>query len=483
MSTLSRQPRFAQTDIAQAATLPFLLTFLQNAVDDIPPWGAAGRAAALRRFVRQEPILSGAFSSMCSKICSLDWQLRGGRQRVARYRDLLIHADDGQGWQSFLSRVVQDYLGTDQGGFIELARRYENGPVEAIYHLDAECIGFTGDVNWPLIYTPKVGGRHSILLTPLDFARIVDMPSPEEDRYGLGFCAVSRALKAARVLLALYTYDEEKLRDMPMPGIVAINGLTMAEVEEAFKLYQAHREAQSQVVFKGLLWLAAVNSPLTPIDVKLTSFASLPENFDREQTFSLYIYTLALVFGVDAREFWPATQTGATKGEAEVQAQKAKGKGFGQLVTALELMFNWHVLPPSIEFAFDRRNDEDDLVREIARGQTIKNVRALWEPPPGGSSGIITTAEARRLLIELQALPDWLAQETATTLHAQDRLPAALPAVALPSLEAKVARADLERGEEYGVMFADGSWETLWSGRYISLPSSAPEGKNHDCLV
>lgn len=494
-TTLSQQPRLAQTQ----DSVQYLLTIWQQSADEIPVWGTPGRTAKLREFARTEPILSGALSSMVSKACSLDWQVIGGRNRVQRYQELLAEAEDGKGWQDVLSRWVQDYLNADQGGFLELARSTRNGPVAGIYHLDAECVGLTGNVNYPKVYTPKLNSgklakKDGVRLAPQDFAHIVDMPSTDESKYGLGFCAVSRAVKAAKVLLALYNYDEEKLRDMPMPGLVTVTGLTMDELAEAFKLYDAHRQSRDQAVFKGLLWLASQISPLNPISANLVSFAGLPENFNREETYSLYIYTLALVFGVDAREFWPATQSGATKGEAEVQAQKAKGKGFGQMLTAIERAINWNILPESIEFAFDRRNDDDDLAREIWRGQVIKNVRGLWEPAAGAALGLIDTEEARRMLVELQAVPDWVAPSQDATMHSLDRalgpqepkhemqapekeepeepeieetdapeeVESPPPSVELAQ---KARRAQLDRGEDLVAVTLSGKTRTLWSSR------------------
>lgn len=421
--SLSQQPRLANVE----ETFPYLLSMWQH-TDDLPAWGAPLRTAKLREYVHNEPILSGAFSSMVQKACSLDWQVIGGRNRIKRFQELLAEAEDGKGWQNTLSPLVQDYWGTDLGGAWELARRTKNGPVEGVYNLDAECLTLTGSVSYPIRYTPKLNSgklskKDAVKLRPGDFARIVDLPSADEAKYTLGFCAVSRAIRASKVLLALYNYEEEKLTDMPMPGVVTVTGLTMGEVADAFALYQAHRDSKQQAIFKGLLWLAAQTSPGMSIDAKLVSFAGLPENFDKDQTFSLYIYTLALAWGVDAREFWPATQSGATKGEAEVQAQKAKGKGFGQMLSAVERTINWSILPSGIEFAFDRRNDDDDLAREIWRGQVISNVRKLWEPPAGKGAvaGMIDTEEARRMLVELQALPDWLAPSDNLTLHSQDR--------------------------------------------------------------
>jgi len=501
MPSLSQQPRLSNTQEA----IQYIFTLWESSTG-MPAWSSPGRTAKLREFARSEPILSGALASMTSKVLSLDWQIVGGRNRVKQYQELLAHAEDGKGWQSMLGRWVQDYLNTDIGGFIELARQGKNGPVVGLYHLDSECVGLTGAVNYPVVYVPKLtSGKLNkaggIRFRPLDYARIVDMESPDESKFGLGFCAVSRAYKAARVLLALYNYDEEKLADMPMPGLVTITGMTMPEVEAAFALYNAHRESREQAVFKGLLWLASQSSPLNPIDAKLVSFAGLPENFDREQTYSLYIYTLALDFGVDAREFWPATQSGATKGEAEVQAQKAKGKGFGQLLTSIEYTLNWNVLPEGIEFRFDRRNDDDDLAREIWRGQTINNIRKLYDPPPGSTMGLIDIDEARRLLVDAQVVPDWISETDSITLHSQDRtFPEEAPEKVLseklaaeeaqakaeaakaaaqikqPSeenttqIEQKAARAGLERGEDLVAINLSGGVQTLWTSRKTFLP-------------
>ena len=113
---------------------------------------------------------------------------------------------------------------------------------------------------------------------------------------------------------------------------------------------------------------------------------------------------------MDAREFWPATQSGATKGEAEVQAQKAKGKGFGRMLTNMERALNWHVMPSDCEFGFDRQDDDADLAQAILHNQLAKNVRLLWEPASATGQGIVTTEEARRLLERLRTDPAHLQQ-------------------------------------------------------------------------
>lgn len=479
----SVQPRFDDKSVQEATS--YLWTFWDAYADPdaMPAWGAPGRADKMRQFSQSEPILIGALSSMTSKAVSLDWQISGGRNRVLRYQELLAEAEAGAGWSFFLDRWLQDYHVADQGGFIELGRQGKRGPVIGLYNMDAGCCQLTARQKSPMAYYPRVysgaiGGKR-IPFEPGDYARIVDMPSPNEAMGGMGFSACSRAFKVAKVLQALYAYEDERLRDMPIPGIAAITGMTSAEVKAAFNLYEQKRAAKEQVTFKGVLWLAAQSSPINPIDVKLTSFASLPEGFDKRTTIELYVYTLALDFGVDVREFWPASQTGATKAEAEVQAEKAKGKGFGRMLSSVERALNWDVLPEGLEFAFDQKDSTDDLLRETIREKVIANISAL----AGGQ--IVSIEEARRWLVELEMAPEWLAETDLATVHGnanvgdedpdvveqpdpvEAEVPAKTPPVVDQAVAAKAARARLGPGEDFVAVNGAGDLVTLWSSRRV----------------
>jgi len=467
--TRSKQPRLAQTK----DVVSYVFTLWEVAQDDIPPWGKPGRAEKLREFARAEPILAGALASMVSKVVSLDWQITGGRNRVRRYHEVLSEAEDGAGWSFLLDRWAQDYLNTDLGGVVELARDSRTGPVVALYNIDSARLTLTGNANVPLRYVPHLTHK-PIPLYPGDFTRAVDMPSPDERYFSLGFCAVSRALKVAKVLLALYNYEEEQLRDLPPKGIVTITGMTMPEVQEAFKLYEARRKSKEQTTFKGVLWLAAQANPMQPIDVKITPFATLPDHFDKEKAITLYVFTLSLDFGVDVREFWPASQAGATKAEAEIQHQKALGKGFGRLVSGIERAINWDVLPDGLEFAFDQKDAQDDLLRVQIHEKVIANVRRLWEPNPVTGEGLIDTDEARRMLVEAEAVPAWLATGRGITLHSTEDLESEVAKAANERLAAVVEKALLDPGEDLVAINRRGEMITLWSSRFYSFPRAIP---------
>jgi hypothetical protein len=145
------------------------------------------------------------------------------------------------------------------------------------------------------------------------------------------------------------------------------------------------------------------------------------------------------------------------------------------------------VLPEGLEFKFDQSDSEDDLLRETIREKSIANIRKLWEPTIGGP-GIVSTAEARRLLVEAQAVPDWLDFNTdSTTINGDANVPedeSALELVDVPeavqegvpqtALEDMAAKARLAPGEDLVTVNARGDVRTLWSSRRSFLVANWP---------
>jgi hypothetical protein len=523
MPTQSKQPRLSQTQDVNTATA-YLWSVFERYNDDVPKWSlnAGQRTLKLREMARAEPILAGAVASMTSKITSLNWTITGGRNSVRRYQDMLANAEDGRGWAFWSSRFVQDVLWSDMGGSAELARQGLLGPVAGVYNLDAALLRLTGNMDYPMVYQSAVGdkGAGEVRFSGLDYMSLVDMPSPDERMMGMGFCSVSRALKAARVLLSLYRYEEEQLSDLPPQGLVAVTGMSMPELKNAFALYDSMRKDKEQVTFKGVLWLAVQQfAPMGQqqnIDVKLVPFSTLPAHFTMREAVERYVATLALDFGTDVREFWPWSSGQLGSGnEVRVQADKAKGKAFGTLTSGIERTINWNILPQGSEFSFDQKNAEDALISASVDEKVINNIVKLTTPllgsgsnpfagpvPPQlqgftGQSGnpfgqqqdqqtpdqqplpfeqapqdagptdsfgnplkaIISPQEARKILVERGVLPDWLGVSDETTLE---------------GISQKAARAPLGPGEDFVRIDRSGNVERLWPPRTYVYGWTAP---------
>lgn len=401
--SLSIQPRF---DAARLKDAYYFVSMFARRADECPEYGSSARDEYLRKIWKTEPIMAGACYAFVSKIRALGWTLEGGRNKVSRWNQILHESEEGAGWNVLISKVVDDYLTTDDGAFVELGKAFKNGPVRGLFHIDSVRCQLLGAGH--ASYRDSEGDQH--LLKPGDYAHFCSMPSPDEDLHGKGFCFVSRALKAAKLLLALHKYEAEKLENLPPEGIATITGLTVKQVKKAFELYAARRQSRDQLTFPGILWL--IGNPMAPggagkVSVDLTPFSTLPEQFDRRGLIETYAKTLAADLGVDVNEFWMSERGGfgPSKGEVTIQHAKAKGKGVGEVIVCLERILNWHVLPEGLIFAFDAQDDEDDMMRAEIQKIEISNVKEMAEPLTA-EGGLITIEEGRELLVAKQILPE-----------------------------------------------------------------------------
>jgi hypothetical protein len=287
-------------------------------------------------------------------------------------------------------------------------------------YIDTRNCVLTGNADKPMYYTSSiVNDEH--WYAPHEMIHFASMPLPEERDLGIGYCAVSRAARAAKLLMALHQYDAEKMNNLPPEGVAAITGLTDREFRQAIQMWLNERKKNNSLTFPQVLWLIGSN-PGAKVSVDMTAFSSLPESFDRKTVVAQYVNTLALCFGVDAREFW-SISSGAlgTSTEAEVQHMKSRGKGGGEFITLVEQHLNAE-LPNDVTFIFDKQDVEEDLVSaEVAKKWIDAYIQLLY-PPVGleGAKPVLTVEEFKRLIAEKQVLPDWVVGDNKVAISSAD---------------------------------------------------------------
>jgi len=140
-----------------------------------------------------------------------------------------------------------------------------------------------------------------------------------------GLCAVSRVVKAASIIRAFQQYKDEKLSTRPVPGLAVAKGLTQQQLRTALeKADEEEINRHGRLMYRNIPIVAAMTADIE-VGLEMVEFRSVPDAFDAIDEVTLFVYILALAFGVDAREFWPATTTGATKADALVQAHRRRG--------------------------------------------------------------------------------------------------------------------------------------------------------------
>ncbi|MFA5036790.1 MAG: hypothetical protein WC479_06410 [Candidatus Izemoplasmatales bacterium] len=330
---------------------------------EIPLYGSAGEDDVYSTIWRTEPILAGAIYSMSAKMTAMSWRVTGKRMVALRHARMFANAAhmDGMSWDGFLSSTTQDFYTTNRGVFWETPRvgGVEYGKLSDIGHIDAMMCTLTGNTKNPMEYNSETTGQSGLKFKPWEYLHFTSMPSPREANLGIGFCAVSRALRAAKLLIGLHDYDSEKLNNLPPEGVASVSGLTMDEFMDALRLWQSQRKSDNSLTFPQVLWLIG-SQPNTEVKVGFQGFSQLPESFERKDVVDQYINTLSMCLGVDAREFWTMSSGSlGTGAESEIQHLKAKGKGSGEFITITERRLN-SLLPEDADFGYDTQDIEED---------------------------------------------------------------------------------------------------------------------------
>jgi hypothetical protein len=388
-----------------------------SAEGEVAPWWSQQRDNDLREFWMKagNDVLQGAVSSMVKKFKAMSWALEGPEAKdpdapepgtVEYHQQVLSEAEFGKGWGTLLGKVLTDYLVQDRGAFIELIGEGDPaGPVakpgvRGLAHLDSGLCTLTGDTEFPVVFNnPKTGKPHKLHATRV--IHLVDMPSPVESMNEVGFCACSRCIASSQVLLKLAKYKNEKLSDLPQAGLLILNNILPAKFDDAKAGYEAERRKLGQELWANIMTLFGYD-PSNPVSADFLSFANLPDGFNEQQAYELYVRIVALSFGVDIREFWPVSggQLG-TATESLVMHQKARGKGVGEVIASIERAINWKALPATVTFRFDFQDDEEDEQKARIADQKAVTLMRLWQPAAAeGEPQLVTRDEMRQMLAE-----------------------------------------------------------------------------------
>jgi len=349
-----------------------VLFWLARGGEIIAPWWSKQRDLDLSTYWPREDHVSGALYNMVSKMTAvpfhvepLDMNIQAHtKQADEMTRRLYEQTEFGAGWDMGLSKFLIDLWTQDNGSFFEIIGEGQKdkplmGLPLGIAHLDAyRCIR-TRNAEYPVVYTDTDGKRYKLHYTRV--IMLAQMPSPRVEMNGVGFCALSRMINCAQNLMDISRYKQEKLGSRPARQILIGNGITAKEIMGAFQAAEAQMDSVGLSRYSKTIAFGTKQGG-TQISLDSVDMASIPDGFNEQEATTLGMYTIALALGVDARELWPATASGATKADAMLQHMKARGKGPGQIREQLTQQMNQKFLPQHLRFVFDFQDDDEDLM-------------------------------------------------------------------------------------------------------------------------
>jgi len=369
----------------------------------------------LRIFAFKESYFAGVLNNVVQIDQNRHWSLTGGRNQVRHYTDILKGAGAANGmygWRPYVSWQAQSFYLTQMGFVSETGREGEGGPLRALWAVDPCACELTGDPTFPLKYHPTVAGTGWGLgmqqWRPEDFFRGTSLVSTDERALGYGFPAVARAYNLALIMLAVVEHDKEELGARAPRGLLLLKGgITEDQWETAMEARSERLDGLERKYFGGVAVLAGASD----IDAVLIGLSQLPRGFDYEKWVALYMYALALMFGYDAREFYPVSggQLG-TATETETQHRKATSKGDRDFALNHQEQLQAQ-LPASLLFEYEERDVEGetaDVQAQLLKAQLITEV-SKWLI---NTQSVLTPGQVLQLAAQHGVIPsDWTPEE------------------------------------------------------------------------
>lgn len=381
-SQVSQQPRFDPVN-AQDFFMS-TIKWVKEDFESTPMYSSDSRARSkwLARFWPNEPYLAGVINSVVQIDRNRGWSLVGGRNQVMRFTDVLHNWQVQPGrasWRDGSGTAALSFYTTDIGGLVEVGRAFKDGPMVGMYHLDPTRCTLRGNVETPLRYYPKTGKM--VDFTPSDYMRMTSAINIEEDFNGLGYCALSRCIELAILMVAVYRHEGEQLFARAPRGLLLLKGISQASWNNAMKVRDATLNSHDpQQQFYGAVSVLC-STGMDDVDAKLIALSQLPADFDQKIFTDLLMYGYALCFGYDPREFWPVS-SGAlgTATETDAQKRKATSKGekeFGLALTE-ELQSN---LPDTLHFEIDERSVDGEMSEALLQEKQVAVIKAMGLSP------------------------------------------------------------------------------------------------------
>lgn len=347
-----------------------------------------------------EAIWAGSLAIAITKVSSLAWEIEGDIPlRTKRGHDLLMGVDAGRGWVSFISKILQDFLLTNNGAFIEIVRATtsENSQIIGLIPLDSLRCTRTGDPAIPVTYADLKGRTHE--LRAADVLEFADMPSSRASMFGSGKCAAARAYKSIYKLACIEDYISDKVSGRRPLAINLINGLNAAQLQAVLDTAQSQADAKGVIAYMGAI-MATIPGEAAP-GVATIPLADFPDNFNRRDELDIAILSYANNLGMDVQDLQPLTGRAlGTGAQSQVLDEKSKGKGLAAFRQQFVHALNTWVLPDATTLVFVEKDWRDKkLTAEF--NQMTENYTS-----DAVKNGILTAPQGLQALVDANVYPD-----------------------------------------------------------------------------
>ena len=263
-------------------------------------------------------------------------------------------------------------------------------------------------------------------------------------------------LRAAQVIRNITLYKEEKTGGRFNRAMHIVQGITPDQINDALSKLNVKADAGGQLRYVQPLVIATRKAD-AKVDVKTLELASLPEGWDEEKMFKMYIAIIAMAFLSDYQDFAPLPGGNlGTSMQSEILHLKTSGKGPALFRKLISHMLNQEILPSAVEFKYEEQDlgaeKQEAEVRKL-RAETRKlQIESGELSPEAGRQQALDQGDMSQELFDTFAVEDVTPQ---VTIEDEEQAEKEAPAKAGPFRRRMGGgvREDVEEGEEGAVSY------------------------------
>lgn len=369
-----------------------------TSIGGLPPWWSRGRDSVLRDFWKDGQQGGAIMSLAQTKLSAIPLRVSARDTTItahvsqARLLEVGIasKSEFGLGLYQAMLKFSEDYLGQDNGAFMEVMGRGDpSGAIEgmpvAVRHLDSAKCTRTGNPEYPVVYIGEDGEKYK-----LHFSRVIymsQMPSAKRSMNGVGYSSVSRSIRILQNLHHVVNYKDEKMGARAASQILIGTGITGREIVKAIAASEA---IMDNLQLKNFARTIALGSEGGEVDLKRVDLNKF-DPFDEKTTLTFAGYTLAMAWGLEFSEIMPVN---STRVGDNISLQRARAKLPNAFTAAFEQQANIKLVPPYLKISLDYQDDQADQQHAIIEDITSRNFARQME------SGVTTPGVVQQLLWE-----------------------------------------------------------------------------------
>lgn len=324
------------------------------------------------RLVAKEPITKLCIRHINREISALEYKITsendGDEDTIKYYTDKFDNADDGDGWDIWISRMLQDAMILSIGGNSEAAPDDITGMLGGLYHIDGATLYPTYDPSIPFVQINPYNGLDRVYFLKNDVLRLILQPRTDLLRKMFQEAPVESAFPAIDALAKIYMFYIKQLSDTPMAGVLDLMDMKESEVIDWAKSFRE--------MFEGIdpLKIPLLYDHTKP--AKFIPFGRTPQDMSIIETFKHFTEMVCSAFGLSITDLRIFEHMNTRAGSDASQKVTARS-GVGYYAQAIEDLINNKILKTAIsgiKFAFvlgATGQEQAEATLNLTRAQTL----------------------------------------------------------------------------------------------------------------